>query len=570
MVSVQFDTGETMSRNSQIRIRPRNTVFDGATVLEGENGFFRPTAQGADTTPNRRTTNWFRFRAELDGHLVLSTTNNAPFNSPIAATELKVTVGSATNALTVVPHVGNVQRDSWVGVPVSAGTTYNLQFTLEAGRTLPVLRYYVVPPASNDFFEEAKLISGNSAEVRAVTRFATNQVGEPAHFGAATRTLWWKWESPAQPGFVTYSGRAKFYSGSELTNLTALPQSFYVEVPTMFYVATEGSVTQLESTWSFEFNLSPANDHFADARVLEGRRALMDVDLRYATGEPGEGAVHPAGYIWGRTVWFQWTAPMNGQMVLRRLHAFPVVTVFRGSALTNLTWFQPNFEEIYHVTEGETIYISIDSASAPFAVMELLMLAPPPNDSFASALVLNGRDATTSSWNFGATRESGEMRHSGQLGGRSVWFEWVAPEDGAAEVTVSGDISTNLLAVYRGDSIEQLTAISGGIGALNNEVQFEALAGEKYRFAVDGAYGASGDFDISIRTLTPVVPVRIGSIEIGGGKIRCEIEGGRPGAALERSFNLVDWEVIQTLSDAGEVEVDFESENSEVFFRVVQ
>ena len=86
---------------------------------------------------------------------------------------------------------------------------------------------------------------------------------------------------------------------------------------------------------------------------------------------------------------------------------------------------------------------------------------------------------------------------------------------------------------------------------------------------MDGAFGATGDFDISIELLAPLAPPRIARIEMKEGKISFEFEGGSAGAELQRSIDLVDWETIQTIHGVGEIEIDAGSELPAAFFRVV-
>ena len=49
--------------------------------------------------------------------------------------------------------------------------------------------------------------------------------------------------------------------------------------------------------------------------------------------------------------------------------------------------------------------------------------------------------------NVGATKETGEPDHAGNVGGASVWCRWVAPADGTVTFDTFGSNYDTLLAV---------------------------------------------------------------------------------------------------------------------------
>src|SRR5262245_15841075 len=98
-------------------------------------------------------------------------------------------------------------------------------------------------------------------------------------------------------------------------------------------------------------------------------------------------------------------------------------------------------------------------ASAVCVLAGVVHGAIPDNDSFATRIALVGTDVTTTGNNVGATMEPGELDPS-LLGGRSVWWTWTAPADGAVTITTAGSSFDTLLAVYTGDSIGNLTLMA--------------------------------------------------------------------------------------------------------------
>jgi hypothetical protein len=98
-----------------------------------------------------------------------------------------------------------------------------------------------------------------------------------------------------------------------------------------------------------------------------------------------------------------------------------------------------------------------------------------PNDNLESATVLSGFFIKTVGTNSGATVQLGEP--SDVLGfGHSVWYRWIAPADGTAEVS-AGYFTTD---VYKGDAIGGLSRVADSFSNSN----FTAHAGTVYSIAV--------------------------------------------------------------------------------------
>ena len=106
-----------------------------------------------------------------------------------------------------------------------------------------------------------------------------------------------------------------------------------------------------------------------------------------------------------------------------------------------------------------------------------------------------------------ATVEAGEPSHAGQPGGHSVWFSWTPSTSGPVDISACGHTREidPLLAVYTGAAVDTLALVASSDDASgppanelcefsrgNSEVEFQALAGTKYRIAVDGKGGSVG------------------------------------------------------------------------------
>lgn len=87
----------------------------------------------------------------------------------------------------------------------------------------------------------------------------------------------------------------------------------------------------------------------------------------------------------------------------------------------------------------------------------------PSNDPFESPAALTGTSGVISADNTGATRQTrdGEPNHASGKGGGSLWYSFSPPENGFLTLDTQGSaVSDTLLAVYRGESLKNLTVVA--------------------------------------------------------------------------------------------------------------
>lgn len=150
----------------------------------------------------------------------------------------------------------------------------------------------------------------------------------------------------------------------------------------------------------------------------------------------------------------------------------------------------------------------------------------PPNDDFANAQLLTELlnttgvefpimvDTSNGDFGLGAGREQGEPDHAGNAGGGSIWYRYEASGfNRRVWVNVAESNFDTLLAVYTGDAVDNLTPVRTfpnwpdspdaassrdsapfGEGA---RVEFDAVSGETYYIAVDGADGSFGSLELT-------------------------------------------------------------------------
>lgn len=194
-----------------------------------------------------------------------------------------------------------------------------------------------------------------------------------------------------------------------------------------------------------------------------------------------------------------------------------VLAVYTGSAVNALSAVRSNNDSAacgassrqsslsFSALEGTTYRFAVDGAAAfgfppgPPAMgattLNWSLTAPPANDDFADAQAIAGASGSVSGTNVAASRQPGEPNHAGSTaGGASVWYRWVAPEDGLVAFDTCASGFDTLLAAYTGEAVGAPTPVAGnddssacGTSSRQSRVSFAASAGAEYHIAVDGA-----------------------------------------------------------------------------------
>ncbi len=113
------------------------------------------------------------------------------------------------------------------------------------------------------------------------------------------------------------------------------------------------------------------------------------------------------------------------------------------------------------------------------------------NDPFAGAEVFSGTTGAVSSSTLTASRETGEPSHGGYGASASIWYKWVATQDGTLVVDTRLSVFDTLLGAYTGTQVNALTTLAANDdsgGGLWSSVTVTVVAGTSYFFAIDG-YG---------------------------------------------------------------------------------
>jgi hypothetical protein len=182
--------------------------------------------------------------------------------------------------------------------------------------------------------------------------------------------------------------------------------------------------------------------------------------------------------------------------------------------------------------------VILDSFNDSFTNRPTLKPPPPPDP------LLNVRVRSS---NLAATKEPGEPDIAGNPGGKSVWWQWLAPISGPVTISTIGSSFDTLLGVYTGGAISNLVLVASNDdaeGILQSDVTFEAAAGTHYQIAVDGFNGASGEI---VLTLVANQPKLCEPITILGSQVHLCLMGetGR-NYMIEASPDLLNWTLIST------------------------
>lgn len=352
-------------------------------------------------------------------------------------------------------------------------------------------------------------------------------------------------------------------------------------------------------------NLNPSlvlNDDFAERLTLSGRTNQVSGSNLGASKQPGE--PNHGGNPGGRSLWWTWTAHLTGPVLATTLTSTfdTSLAVYTGTTLTGLTLVaenddadpafaslvgaklaalfpggaggQTNFTNgasllVFQGVAGQTYQIAVDgygtgdgNAAAGTVVLSLVQpTVPTPggNDAFANRYPIAGGTNTVIGVNTNASLETGEPIHGGNVGGRSVWWSWIAPASTPVRMDTLGSSFDTVLGVYQGTSVGALTVVAADDDSLGNGrsiVVFEAVQGVEYQIAVDGFNNGSGAVSgrvvLNLHQFTPgalhandefenATPIASPLLSVVGNNIGATRQAGEPAHGTAQSGHSVWW-----------------------------
>jgi hypothetical protein len=562
---------------------PANDTFAQARVLSGNTADVVVSVVGAGAEPGepldlpdaQQNTVWLTWTAPASGVWQMDA-QQCDFDNLIA-----VYTGSSVAQLVRLDAADQAYVSSGnpfagggrVTFGVTAGQRYHFQVQgavlpgapFEQGNVRLLLQPVAPPP--NDDFADATLLTGASPSAEGYNTFAHREGGEPPAPVDEGRSIWWRWVAPTTGilAVVQHDGTLDVYQGASLSQLVPPPHApnpgsrSSLGGLTDWYAVTAGQTLWLRGRTSGDhivFSLrtvqSPANDDFANRRLLTGPVVEATVDLEYASWERDEPRIDGFG---PQTAWFRWVAPASQRFVLSTdgSPSFTRLDVFTGTAINALTragtealyGFSPHAygRVILEAVAGTEYAIQLRRESVVTGLdrLHIRPANPPANDAFASAILKEGSSWTTSGTNADATDEPNEpfTSLSDNPTGASVWWRWVAPASGIYRVSTAGSKVNTVLSVYTGSTLGGLIRAGqnqdagwGSTGALN----LLATAGTTYHIQVDGQAREEGSIQLSVAPLVSPpndslagrLPLAGGTSAAGGTVLGASLEPGEP------------------------------------------
>ena len=123
----------------------------------------------------------------------------------------------------------------------------------------------------------------------------------------------------------------------------------------------------------------------------------------------------------------------------------------------------------------------------------------PANDPFSTPAVVSGPAVHIRASLAGASTEPGEPMHAGDLNqGPTLWWQWSPTETGQVTFDLTGSAPGTRLAIYSGNTFNQLTPEATLLLDTNSQVTLNAALGNIYRIAVAGPVDANGRVELRI------------------------------------------------------------------------
>jgi hypothetical protein len=404
----------------------------------------------------------------------------------------------------------------------------------------------VAAAPTNDDFAEALTLSGTAGIVQGDTGDATLEADEPwpdpddYEIGAS---VWFEWTAPedGEVWFDTLASDPDFdtvlavWTGAALDDLDLVSendQAPNVDQSELSFEADQGStyLVQLsgyfgdhggyELRWETD-DQPPANDAIASPSTLRGRSHDYEGDVEDGTGDATAEVDEPAhadGFTGGHSVWYRWTAPVDGDVEF---------DVFTGSSDVALAAYAPaatvgalddplasdwDFEDVgidFTAVHGSTYLLVVDAPSDAPSSFELdwqMGAEAPANDDFAAAEPLTG-SGEVSGVTYGADEELDEPDHGiDDQPPASVWFTWTPPEAGMVTIATEGSDFDTVLAVHTGSVLTDLQLVAGNDDAGSSDqsrITFEPEAPGPLHVALLGRGGEMGTYELQHGMATP-------------------------------------------------------------------
>lgn len=396
-----------------------------------------------------------------------ATNDVAKFNSTYA----QISSATATSVSTNVP---------------TAAASGRIRISTPNGSAISSDDFFIPPPpyTSTDLSSTGRIVM---SEIKTVT-VAANKIGivlfdgnagQRVSFGISSGTMGWAQISVLNP------------NGTKLINPSWVNGGGFLDTKTLPITGTYTIVIDPEDANTGSINIQlyevPAD--------VSGTLSAGGSPFTVTTTTPGQNA----------RITFQGTANEKVFLIASNVAmggtGWSLLSILRpdGSTLVSPTWvnvYGKTFDTVTLPASG--VYtIVVDPETANIGSMVLRLYHPSlTNDDFADATVISGSSSSVTGTNSGATKESGEPNHAGQVGGKSAWYRWQASQTGNVTISTAASNFDTLLGVYTGSSVNSLTTIASNDDdspGHTSRLTFSAVANTTYYIAVDGFDNTTGN-----------------------------------------------------------------------------
>jgi hypothetical protein len=426
-------------------------------------------------------------------------------------------------------------------------------FNVEEGSVALSWAQETLTGPSNDNFASASTITGTRGSVSGSNISATAEAGESMHAdkkGGAS--VWFNWQAPLDGVVVmdtigsTFDTLLEVYTGSDLATLTRIQQGFQVYAASddlstdlsfaegaainqqslvsfnavagqTYRIAVDGTYTDRDgkvATGYYNLNWiqnaagnTPQHNNLSNAIALSGLAGSVAGSNQFANNEFGER--DHASNTGGASVWYSWTPTASGPAIINTQGSRfdTLLAIYTGSAHGNLTVVAESDDvnngdrvsEVNFVANQGTRYLIAvdgfsnnngDTSEGVFLLNWIVNGLPATNNSFAGAQTLTGSEGRVFGSNINANRDQLEPQHNNTILGKSIWYRWVAPVNGAVKFSTAGSSIDTVLGVYTGNMVSSLSEVKLNDDINSNfqtsEVEFDGIAGSTYYIAIDG------------------------------------------------------------------------------------
>ena len=360
---------------------------------------------------------------------------------------------------------------------------------------------------------------------------------------------------------------------------------------------------QIELDWA---DSRPVNDDFAWANPLE-TATLATGNNRTASEDSGD-PVH-SNLLASNSIWWWWTSHEEGNYRLEaETNDFPddlLVSVYQNNGSDELEQVSRNFQiaspspdrsypamssyTTFRANADTVYFILIQGYDGGHGDVQLYLESypSPGNDEIANAFLIDSNLIQGN--NESATSETNEPNHGNAFPGQTLWWTWVAPNNGqvvvqdASALQLDSETPATVFAVYQcpdilsEDPFENLTFITSNHvdrTDYSDQASFIIERNARYYLAVNTRDGMTGDISLIWNLVDGYI---LENANLSNDRFTFEVTIAPQTAPLFQIFHSMDlqtWERLIPISEVVNGKATVELNTSEYgpqhFFRVVE